>query len=55
MVLMESEENDVYGSQYWMCHDVGNRAKKDCVFKRCRTCSKGRGSDCNTHLSVTFQ
>ncbi|XP_045819933.1 protein LATERAL ROOT PRIMORDIUM 1-like isoform X2 [Trifolium pratense] len=54
MVLMESEENGVYGSEYRVCHDCGNRAKKDCVFRRCRTCCKGRGYDCNTHLKSTW-
>ncbi|KAL5078252.1 hypothetical protein RYX36_017236 [Vicia faba] len=54
MVMMESEENGVYGSEYRVCHDCGNRAKKDCVFRRCRTCCKGRGYDCSTHLKSTW-
>lgn len=54
MVVMESEENGVYGSEYRVCEDCGNRAKKDCVFRRCRTCCKGRGYDCCTHLKSTW-
>ena len=54
MVMMESEENGVYGSEYRVCQDCGNRAKKDCVFRRCRTCCKGRGYDCSTHLKSTW-
>ncbi|CAL5201429.1 unnamed protein product [Lathyrus oleraceus] len=54
MVMMESEENGVYGSEYRVCHDCGNRAKKDCVYRRCRTCCKGRGYDCSTHLKSTW-
>lgn len=52
--VMESEENGVYGPDFRVCQDCGNRAKKDCVFRRCRTCCKGRGYDCNTHVKSTW-
>ncbi|KAL5062236.1 hypothetical protein RYX36_023973, partial [Vicia faba] len=32
----------------------GNKAKKDCSFKRCRTCCKGRGFNCSTHVKSTW-
>ncbi|TKY49712.1 LATERAL ROOT PRIMORDIUM 1 protein [Spatholobus suberectus] len=52
--VMESEENGVYGPDFRVCQDCGNRAKKDCIFRRCRTCCKGRGYDCNTHVKSTW-
>ncbi|KAL2337188.1 hypothetical protein Fmac_011634 [Flemingia macrophylla] len=52
--VMESEENGVYGPDFRACQDCGNRAKKDCVFRRCRTCCKGRGYDCSTHVKSTW-
>ncbi|XP_061344509.1 protein LATERAL ROOT PRIMORDIUM 1-like isoform X2 [Gastrolobium bilobum] len=51
---MENEENGVYGADFRVCQDCGNRAKKDCIFRRCRTCCKGRGYDCNTHVKSTW-
>ncbi|XP_027343077.1 protein LATERAL ROOT PRIMORDIUM 1-like [Abrus precatorius] len=53
-VVMENEENGVYGADFRVCQDCGNRAKKDCIFRRCRTCCKGRGYDCNTHVKSTW-
>ncbi|KAK7323293.1 hypothetical protein VNO77_26759 [Canavalia gladiata] len=53
-IVMESEENGVYGADFRVCQDCGNRAKKDCIFRRCRTCCKGRGYDCNTHVKSTW-
>ncbi|KAL5170056.1 Protein LATERAL ROOT PRIMORDIUM 1 [Glycine soja] len=52
--IMENEENGVYGPNFRVCQDCGNRAKKDCIFRRCRTCCKGRGYDCNTHVKSTW-
>lgn len=36
------------------CQDCGNQAKKDCTHRRCRTCCKSRGYDCNTHVKSTW-
>ncbi|KAL5570616.1 hypothetical protein UlMin_027191 [Ulmus minor] len=36
------------------CRDCGNRAKKDCAYNRCRTCCKGRGFHCSTHVKSTW-
>jgi len=42
------------GSGIWACRDCGNRAKKDCSHRRCRTCCKSRGYDCSTHVRSTW-
>lgn len=52
--LAESDENGAFGPDFRACQDCGNRAKKDCIFRRCRTCCKGRGYDCNTHVKSTW-
>lgn len=49
--MMESEEG---GGEFRVCQDCGNRAKRDCSFRRCRTCCKGRGFDCSTHVKSTW-
>ncbi|KAK4793223.1 hypothetical protein SAY86_023658 [Trapa natans] len=36
------------------CQDCGNQAKKDCGYRRCRTCCKSRGFDCVTHVKSTW-
>lgn len=36
------------------CQDCGNQAKKDCQYKRCRTCCKSRGFHCQTHVKSTW-
>ncbi|GER42488.1 SHI-related sequence 7 [Striga asiatica] len=36
------------------CRDCGNQAKKDCAHLRCRTCCKGRGLPCPTHVRSTW-
>lgn len=36
------------------CRDCGNRAKKECLFERCRTCCKSRGYRCATHVKSTW-
>ena len=54
LVMMESEENGACGGDFRVCQDCGNRAKKDCIYRRCRTCCKGRGYDCNTHVRSTW-
>ncbi|KAK7283950.1 hypothetical protein RIF29_13700 [Crotalaria pallida] len=60
--MEENEENNgdnsIYGGgvggDFRVCQDCGNRAKKDCSFRRCRTCCKGRGFDCTTHVKSTW-
>jgi len=49
-LMMGCEEN----GEFRVCQDCGNRAKKDCSYKRCRTCCKGRGFDCSTHVKSTW-
>ncbi|QHO32023.1 Protein LATERAL ROOT PRIMORDIUM [Arachis hypogaea] len=46
--------SSIYGPEFRVCQDCGNRAKKDCSYKRCRTCCKGRGYDCSTHVKSTW-
>ncbi|KAJ8531974.1 hypothetical protein K7X08_011897 [Anisodus acutangulus] len=36
------------------CQDCGNQAKKDCPHMRCRTCCRGRGFQCQTHVKSTW-
>ncbi|KAI4305930.1 hypothetical protein L6164_029256 [Bauhinia variegata] len=36
------------------CQDCGNQAKKDCSYRRCRSCCKSRGFDCPTHVKSTW-
>ena len=36
------------------CEDCGNKAKKECVYKRCRTCCKNKGFQCQTHVKSTW-
>ncbi|KAK4762793.1 hypothetical protein SAY86_008561 [Trapa natans] len=36
------------------CLECGNQAKKDCSFRRCRSCCKSRGFDCVTHVKSTW-
>ncbi|XP_065865431.1 protein LATERAL ROOT PRIMORDIUM 1-like [Euphorbia lathyris] len=36
------------------CKDCGNRAKKECEFRRCRTCCKSKGFGCATHVKSTW-
>ncbi|XP_068343585.1 protein LATERAL ROOT PRIMORDIUM 1-like isoform X2 [Pyrus communis] len=36
------------------CKDCGNRAKKGCEYRRCRTCCRGRGYHCSTHVKSTW-
>ncbi|XP_034705210.1 protein LATERAL ROOT PRIMORDIUM 1-like isoform X3 [Vitis riparia] len=36
------------------CVDCGNKAKRDCNYRMCRTCCKGRGYDCATHVKSTW-
>ncbi|XP_027356844.1 protein LATERAL ROOT PRIMORDIUM 1-like [Abrus precatorius] len=48
--LMEGEES----GEFRVCEDCGNRAKRDCSYRRCRTCCKGRGFDCSTHVRSTW-
>ncbi|XP_062093175.1 protein SHI RELATED SEQUENCE 6-like [Humulus lupulus] len=36
------------------CSDCGNRAKKECKFRRCRTCCRARAFPCSTHVRSTW-
>ncbi|KAE8719484.1 Protein SHI RELATED SEQUENCE 3 [Hibiscus syriacus] len=36
------------------CQNCGNQDKKDCPHFRCRTCCRGRGFHCQTHLKSTW-
>ncbi|KAL9259734.1 EXPRESSION OF TERPENOIDS 1-like protein [Drosera capensis] len=36
------------------CQDCGNKAKRECAHMRCRTCCKGRGFHCPTHVKSTW-
>ncbi|PRQ23938.1 putative transcription factor STY-LRP1 family [Rosa chinensis] len=36
------------------CEDCGNKAKKECVYMRCRTCCKNKGFRCQTHVKSTW-
>lgn len=36
------------------CEDCGNQAKKDCTYRRCRSCCKSRGYHCTTHVKSTW-
>lgn len=36
------------------CQDCGNQAKKDCSYRRCRTCCKSQSFDCPTHVKSTW-
>ncbi|CAI9286703.1 unnamed protein product [Lactuca saligna] len=36
------------------CLDCGNKAKKDCLYYRCRSCCKGHGFNCQTHVKSTW-
>lgn len=36
------------------CQDCGNQAKRDCVYRRCRTCCKSKGFPCQTHIKSTW-
>ncbi|XP_012068665.1 protein SHI RELATED SEQUENCE 6 isoform X2 [Jatropha curcas] len=48
------EYNENSDSSSRVCRDCGNRAKKECEYRRCRTCCKGRGYDCATHVKSTW-
>ncbi|KAI9075519.1 hypothetical protein K1719_042530 [Acacia pycnantha] len=54
VIDVEGEENGIFGGDFRVCQDCGNRAKKDCGYRRCRTCCKGRGYDCSTHMKSTW-
>ncbi|KAL4588859.1 hypothetical protein LXL04_001756 [Taraxacum kok-saghyz] len=36
------------------CLDCGNKAKKDCLYYRCRSCCRGHGFNCQTHVKSTW-
>ncbi|XP_021649436.2 protein SHI RELATED SEQUENCE 6 isoform X2 [Hevea brasiliensis] len=49
----EDNENTTNTSSR-VCGGCGNRAKKECEYRRCRTCCKSRGYDCATHIKSTW-
>ncbi|XP_050385779.1 protein LATERAL ROOT PRIMORDIUM 1 isoform X2 [Argentina anserina] len=61
--VVESDDGNVNGdggsgggeeSGLKPCKDCGNRAKKGCEYIRCRTCCRGRGYECSTHVRSTW-
>ncbi|KAF2322518.1 hypothetical protein GH714_017413 [Hevea brasiliensis] len=52
--LNVDEDNENSNSSSRVCRDCGNRAKKECEYRRCRTCCKGRGYDCAPHIKSTW-
>nr|XP_043626016.1 protein SHI RELATED SEQUENCE 1-like [Erigeron canadensis] len=36
------------------CLECGNKAKKDCLYYRCRSCCRGREFECQTHVKSTW-
>ncbi|KAM0062162.1 putative transcription factor STY-LRP1 family [Helianthus debilis subsp. tardiflorus] len=36
------------------CLDCGNKAKRDCLYYRCRSCCRGHGFQCQTHIKSTW-
>ncbi|CAI7847909.1 unnamed protein product, partial [Closterium sp. NIES-53] len=36
------------------CMECGNASKRDCPYRRCRTCCKARGFNCSTHIRSTW-
>ncbi|XP_065868395.1 protein SHI RELATED SEQUENCE 1 isoform X2 [Euphorbia lathyris] len=50
-MMMMMRQDYLGGSR---CQDCGNQAKKDCVHKRCRTCCKSKGFQCQTHVKSTW-
>ncbi|KAL8160660.1 hypothetical protein V2J09_002197 [Rumex salicifolius] len=54
MVMASSKRATNGGSIRGTCEDCGNKAKRDCEHKRCRTCCKTRGFECPTHVRSTW-
>ncbi|KAL0538522.1 hypothetical protein IC582_022669 [Cucumis melo] len=50
----EHVKGDAGDGSMAVCRDCGNRAKKECEYRRCRTCCKGRGNHCSTHVKSTW-
>ncbi|XP_038892899.1 protein LATERAL ROOT PRIMORDIUM 1 [Benincasa hispida] len=50
----EQVKGDAGDGSMAVCRDCGNRAKKECEYRRCRTCCKGRGNHCSTHVKSTW-
>uniref|UniRef100_A0A7C9AXW0 Uncharacterized protein n=2 Tax=Opuntia streptacantha TaxID=393608 RepID=A0A7C9AXW0_OPUST len=44
----------VSGGGATTCQECGNQAKKDCTHRRCRTCCRSRGFECETHVKSTW-
>ncbi|KAG8656642.1 protein SHI RELATED SEQUENCE 6 isoform X2 [Manihot esculenta] len=47
-------DNENCNTSSSVCRDCGNRAKKECEYRRCRTCCKSRGYDCAPHIKSTW-
>ncbi|MCE3049538.1 hypothetical protein HAX54_045126 [Datura stramonium] len=52
--MMREDQGLSSSSSSSRCQDCGNQAKKDCTYMRCRTCCKGRGFQCETHVKSTW-
>ncbi|KAF5733638.1 protein LATERAL ROOT PRIMORDIUM 1-like isoform X1 [Tripterygium wilfordii] len=56
--LNKCQELSIVGDEisgtFGTCTDCGNKAKKECKYRRCRTCCKSRGYDCSTHVKSTW-
>ncbi|KAG6573801.1 Protein LATERAL ROOT PRIMORDIUM 1, partial [Cucurbita argyrosperma subsp. sororia] len=52
--FIAGDKGDAGESSMAVCRDCGNRAKKECEYRRCRTCCKGRGNHCSTHVKSTW-
>ncbi|KAK4713524.1 hypothetical protein R3W88_019431 [Solanum pinnatisectum] len=48
------DRDELGGGNMINCQDCGNQAKKDCSHSRCRTCCRGRGLQCQTHVKSTW-
>ncbi|KAK9667329.1 hypothetical protein RND81_14G248600 [Saponaria officinalis] len=49
-----SSSNNNNNSEIISCQDCGNKAKRDCEHRRCRTCCKTRALPCPTHVKSTW-
>ncbi|XP_048127936.1 protein SHI RELATED SEQUENCE 3 [Rhodamnia argentea] len=53
MMMMRGGQSGMSASSS-RCQDCGNQAKRDCVYRRCRTCCKSKGFHCQTHIKSTW-
>ncbi|KAJ8755835.1 hypothetical protein K2173_024380 [Erythroxylum novogranatense] len=52
--IIDLEGNEESYATSRVCKDCGNRAKKECEHRRCRTCCRSRGLACATHVRSTW-